>query len=148
MTDYDNDFYAWAVEQAALLRQRKFDQIDIANVAEEIESLAREEKRLARDRLIVLLTQLLRWQVQPAWRCTKWALRIREQRLRLRQDHLADNPTLHCMLPQIIASAWPIVVLRAVRKTGLNESAFPKQCPWTVDYVLDGPLQPEVPAER
>ncbi|MFZ2871945.1 MAG: DUF29 family protein [Zavarzinia sp.] len=40
---YDRDFYAWANEQAALLRAGKLDKADIANIAEEIESMGRSE---------------------------------------------------------------------------------------------------------
>ena len=31
---YDQDFYAWAVTTAALLRQRRFVEVDIARIAE------------------------------------------------------------------------------------------------------------------
>lgn len=34
---YDRDFYAWANEQAALLRAGKLDAADIEHIAEEIE---------------------------------------------------------------------------------------------------------------
>ena len=37
-TLYDRDFYAWANEQARLLRDGKLKQADIENIAEEIES--------------------------------------------------------------------------------------------------------------
>ena len=36
---YETDFYAWAMEQAALLRAGRFAAADTANIAEEIESL-------------------------------------------------------------------------------------------------------------
>jgi hypothetical protein len=42
---YEHDFYAWANEQAALLRSGNFSAADIANIAEEIESMGRSEKR-------------------------------------------------------------------------------------------------------
>ncbi len=42
---YERDFYAWANEQAALLRAGKLDSADIENIAEEIESMGRSEKR-------------------------------------------------------------------------------------------------------
>ena len=54
-SNYDRDFYAWANEQAALLRTGQLGQADIANIAEEIESLGRTEKRELVGRLTVLL---------------------------------------------------------------------------------------------
>ena len=62
---YDRDFYAWANEQAALLRAGKLMEADIQNIAEEIESMGRSEKRELVSRLTVLLLHLLKWQFQP-----------------------------------------------------------------------------------
>lgn len=50
MADYDTDVLLWSERQAALLRrmgagERVNDQVDWPNVAEEIESLGRSDKR-------------------------------------------------------------------------------------------------------
>jgi len=63
--DYEDDFYAWTVEQARLLRSGELSAIDAANVAEEIESMGRSDRRAIESRLAVLLTHLLKWQMQP-----------------------------------------------------------------------------------
>ena len=42
---YEGDLYGWAMQQAALLREGRMAEADIANIAEEIESLGRSEKR-------------------------------------------------------------------------------------------------------
>src|SRR5258708_24306963 len=45
---YDRDFYNWSLEQARLAREGRWDAVDRDNVAEEIESLGREQfNRLA-----------------------------------------------------------------------------------------------------
>ena len=44
-TGYDDDVHAWAMEQAALLRSGRLSEADVENIAEEIESLGRSEKR-------------------------------------------------------------------------------------------------------
>ncbi len=54
-TTYDTDFYAWANEQASLLRSGKLAEADIAHIAEEIESMGTPEKLELVNRLIVLL---------------------------------------------------------------------------------------------
>ena len=59
---YERDVYAWAREQAALLRAGQLSDADILNIAEEIESMGRSEKRELVSRLTVLLLQLLKWQ--------------------------------------------------------------------------------------
>ena len=42
---FEADFYAWANEQAALLRQGKLAQADVERIAEEMESIGKTEKR-------------------------------------------------------------------------------------------------------
>ena len=38
---HDNDFYAWSLEQAALLRAGRVGEADLAAIAEEIESMGK-----------------------------------------------------------------------------------------------------------
>ena len=90
---YSTDFYAWAQEQAALLRAGRLNEADIANIAEEIESMGRGEKRELVNRLTVLLLHLLKWRFQPGFRSASWSSSIREQRIRL-SSHMRDNPSL------------------------------------------------------
>ena len=54
--DYDTDFYAWTQAQAAALRDGKWDTLDRANLAEEIESLGRSERYAIESHLQNLLT--------------------------------------------------------------------------------------------
>jgi Domain of unknown function DUF29 len=61
--DYQEDFYAWTVEQGRLLRSGEFSSIDALNIAEEIEALGRSDRREILSRLTVLLTHLLKWQI-------------------------------------------------------------------------------------
>jgi hypothetical protein len=42
---YETDLYAWSLEQARLLKERRFDEIDVENVADEILDVAKTEYR-------------------------------------------------------------------------------------------------------
>ena len=77
---YDEDFFAWTEEQARLLRAGELAEIDALNLAEEVESVGRSDRREIRSRLIVLLTHLLKWHFQPDARSSGWLGTIREQR--------------------------------------------------------------------
>ena len=66
--NYQRDFYAWAKEQAALLRAGKVAEADLAHIAEEIDSMGRTEKRELVSRLTVLLLHLLKWRFQRTYR--------------------------------------------------------------------------------
>ena len=54
---YDEDFYRWTQHQAALLRAGKWQELDYANLAEEIEGLGQWDKRDLEQRLEALLIQ-------------------------------------------------------------------------------------------
>lgn len=141
-SQYDADFYAWANEQAALLRAGKLDQADIANIAEEIESMGRTEKREMINRLAVLMLHLIKWRFQPALQSHSWRYSIREQRQRL-SDHLDDNPSLRSNLDECMRKAYRLAALDAVRETGLPEEVFPTDCPWDFETVSDPAFWPE-----
>ena len=72
LATYDSDFYLWSAGQAALIREGKFDQLDIENVAEEIESLGRSDKRALGSQLRRLLMHLLKWEHQASRRSQSW----------------------------------------------------------------------------
>jgi hypothetical protein len=136
---YDADFYAWANEQAALLRAGKLSDADVANIAEEIESMGRSEKRALVSRLTVLLLHLLKCRFQPQRRGRSWEVSIANARDDL-TDHLADNPSLKVVLPESMAAAYRRARRTAALETDLPESTFPTECPWTFEQaMLDAP---------
>lgn len=52
---YDEDVIAWAEQQAHLLRTGQWSQLDIGNLAEEIDDVGKSEKRELQSRLCVLI---------------------------------------------------------------------------------------------
>ena len=139
---YDADFYGWANEQAALLRAGKLSEADIANIAEEIESMGRSEKRELVSRLAVLLTHLLKWRYQPAGRGSSWRASVIVQRGRL-ADHFDDNPSLKPRIPEALHRAYRDAVVVAGDETKLGEAAFPQICPWSFDEILNPDFWPQ-----
>jgi len=139
---YQTDFYGWAIEQAALLREGRLNSADIANIAEEIESMGRAEKRELVNRLAILLLHLLKWHFQPGFRSPSWNSSIREQRIRLR-DHLKDNPSLKAHVDEAASRAYELAVIGAARETGLPEAEFPTQSPYRFEQILDDGFWPE-----
>ncbi len=132
---YDRDFYAWANEQAGLLRAGNLTSADIANIAEEIETLGRSEKRELVSRLTVLLQHLLKWRFQPDRRGRSWELSIANTRDEL-ADHLGDNPSLKAALPEAMKAAYRRACRGAELETGLPGDTFPVECPWTFDQAM------------
>ena len=139
---YERDFYAWANEQASLLRAGRVSEADIENIAEEIESMGRSEKRELTNRLKVLLTHLLKWRYQPMLRCKSWSNTIAVQRDDV-ADHLADNPSLKDKVPAELSSAYRKAILTAASETGFDSTTFPRACPWTYEQIMDAAFWPE-----
>jgi hypothetical protein len=138
---YDADFYAWANQQAALLRAGQLSAADIEHIAEEIESMGKSEKRELVSRLVVLLQHLLKWQYQPERRGKSWRATIINQRRDV-ADHLADNPSLRATLSQSIAAAYERALTAAAAETDLEEATFPPACPWTFAQIMDADFWP------
>jgi Domain of unknown function DUF29 len=138
---YDTDFYAWTQEQAAALRDGKWDTLDRANLAEEIESLGRSERYAIESHLQNLLTHLLKWRYDPATEPRRgWRITIRNARLDIIKralGHLQHYPA------QYLATAYRYAREDAADETNLPLATFPAACPWTIEQVLAADFWPE-----
>jgi hypothetical protein len=138
---YEQDFYAWANEQAGLLRAGKVSEADIEHIAEEIETMGKGEKRELVGRLNILLLHLLKWQYQPSHRGHSWRNSIRIQRREV-AAHMKDNPSLKSLLPQAIEQAYGTAIIEAENETGLSEATFPAACQWSYEQMMDPEFWP------
>jgi hypothetical protein len=138
---YEDDIAAWAEQQARLLREGRFDQLDIAHLAEEIEDVGKSEQRELANRMALLLTHLLKWQMQPGRRGASWEITIRTQRRGI-ERRLNETPSLRPILedPEWWAGVWDDATGQAASETGLAD--FPETCPWSAAQVLDQDWRP------
>jgi hypothetical protein len=141
-TLYDTDFYAWTQQQAALLREGKLHDVDLANVAEEIESLGHNQRDAVRSHFRRLLQHLLKWRYQPLRRTPRWRRTMRTQRLEI-ADKVGTRGVLFHQRAQLMQEAYPGSRRLAVDDTGLPLATFPEACPWTLEQVLDEDFLPE-----
>jgi predicted DNA-binding ribbon-helix-helix protein len=141
-TLYEKDFVAWTQAQADLLRQAQFNQLDIANLVEEIEDMGKNRQRELSSRLQVLLSHLLKWQYQPERRSPSWEIPIQLQRAEI-MDLLTDNPSLRPQVADFVLRAYPKARLAARGETSLELKVFPTVCPYTFKEILDNNFFPE-----
>jgi hypothetical protein len=139
---YDEDFFAWTMEQARLLREGAFSEIDTLNLAEEIESMGKNNRRELGSRLVVLLMHLLKWRYQPNRRSPSWATTVRDQRDEI-EDLLADSPSLRPVVKDTLSAVYARARRKAISETGLRDSVFPAKCPFTAEQVLAEDFLPE-----
>lgn len=137
---YETDLYAWCLSQASLLRSNDWTRIDRENLAEEIEALARSERRELRHRLTQLVMHLLKYRFQSESRSAGWRGSIREQRSRL-EAVLEDNPSLRPTLPDVLQRVFPTARRAALEETGLLN--LPETCPFSLEDILRDDFYPD-----
>jgi hypothetical protein len=135
---YEEDFYVWSQRQAELLRTRRYDELDLEHLIEEVEDLGGALKRAVRSRVRTIIEHLLKLQHSPAvdprlgWRDT-----VRAQR----NDLLDDlTPTLRRDLEQELEELYARARQQAVgslRDHGEDAAAdaLPQSCPYTADQI-------------
>lgn len=133
---YDKDFHAWLFQTADLLRQGRLAEIDAAHVAGELEDIGKRERRALESHIRNVTLYLLKWRYQSDKRTPSWRKSIRNGRLEI-QTLLKDSPSLTSQPARMLASTYPAAWADAVDETGLSEEAFPTQCPFTVEQVLN-----------
>jgi hypothetical protein len=141
-TLYDQDFYAWTQRQIELLQVQQWNQVDIENLIEELDSLGKQQRQELRNRLGVLLGHLLKWRYQPEGRSRSWTGTIREQRRRIK-EHLADNPSLNSYLSEAIKRGYQDGLDLMEKETPLNPKYLPQSCPFSEVEIFDEPVEME-----
>jgi len=142
---YEQDFYRWIQEQAALLEARQFDTLDMANLVEEITSWGISQKHALGSHLKNLVMPLLKWHYQPNGRQTghSWRSSIYNARDDIAVI-LADSPSLRREVPELLTRRYPTARMLAHNETGLPLATFPQECPWSAEQILDEEFWPDV----
>src|SRR3984893_17197298 len=138
---YDQDFYSLSVEQADRLARSQPRDIDWENVAEEIESLGKSDRRKVASDLRTILEHLIKWRYQPQKRKTGWRSSIREHRDRIDRV-IADSPSLRRFPEEALAEAYRKPRSAALDDTRLPKERVPETCPFAIEKVLDPPYGP------
>ena len=139
---YDADYYAWTADQALRLRGPRPAGLDWENLAEEVESLGRSDKRAVGSALKVVLEHLLKWRFQPEKRSSSWSGSIDEHRDRISRI-LEDSPSLTMLPGQILDQEYRRARRKALRDSRLPPERLPTVCPFEVGEVLDSDFWPE-----
>ena len=131
---YEADETAWLEKMSRIVKRRQFEKLDCENLSEFLLSMAKRDRREVFNRLVTLLVHVLKWQYQPLMRSRSWELTIREQQDELRDEF--ESKTLKNHALENLSKAYSRALLRASGETGLEEDAFPPECPYTLDELL------------
>jgi hypothetical protein len=135
---YEPDETAWLEESSRLIRAGCLDTLDYENLASYLEDMATRDRREIYSRLRTLLAHLLQWQYQPEKRSRSWKTTIVTQRDELEN---AMTKTLEKHAREVLARAYGAAIRVAAAQTGLEESAFHAECPFTLEQTLTEPLK-------
>jgi Domain of unknown function DUF29 len=112
------------------------------NIAEELETTGRSEKRELMSRLSVLLADLLKWQCQPERRSESWRNTIESQREDV-LELLEENPSLHREANDRLNRAYLKARRAGAAQTGMSKDRFPQDSPFSFEQALDEAFWPE-----
>ncbi len=135
---YERDVHAWSKAQAELLRARRFADLDLEHVIEEIEDVGGSLYREVRSRARTIIRYLLKLEHS---RASEPKLRWHET-LRRERDDLADaltpslRPRIEANLARFYVTAR-IEAAAALRDHGeaAAADALPATCPYSLDQI-------------
>ena len=138
---YEQDLFAWTQQQVNLLTHQRWHELDVENLIDELEGMARRDRREMINRLIILIAHLLKWEFQPDHQSGSWRGSIQEERLQL-NGLLEDSPSLHQQFIESPEKAYPQAVKLASKETELPTTKFPNECPYELAQLLDEDFLP------
>ena len=145
-TRYESDFYGWTQEQAAKLRQllaerAKLD-LDVENIAEEIDSLGRGNYHQLVSRLEEIAIHLLKLHYSTHLDCENvWKSSVRGHRPRITKL-LRESPSLKSRLSEAMEEGYADA-LRHFSDDKLIELCMPEYLPTTSPFPVEHALEHE-----
>lgn len=132
---YSDDFSSWINQTAQLLRERRWDEIDVLNLIAEVEDLGKSERRGIASQLTRLLLHLLKWQYQPQRRSDSWLDSITDARTQI-ELAIEDSPSLKYYPTEQLEESYQRARRQAAKQTNMAISVFPDACPYSLELVL------------
>jgi hypothetical protein len=142
---YECDFALWLDEQARALKERRAAALDWDNLAEEIEGLARSDRRALRSYLenaLLHMLQLAYWDTERERNQRQWRLHLKTAR-RGMAVILEDCPSLARYLADVFDCGYQAA--RGDAETVIGRQ-LPENCEWTLDQVRNDAFYPSAPS--
>ena len=138
---YDKDFPAWAEETAHLLTERRFEEIDLEALIDEVQDLSRREKETVKSFLETIIEHLLKLAYAPAPILTNnlngWTSTVHRTRRKL-GEKLAESRLLSNYAAETFDDAYAGGLYDTMGSTAdFGPVEWPQVCPWSLEQVLD-----------
>jgi len=145
---YDTDYQCWLDETVAQLKAHRYNNLDLENLIEEIESLGRSDKRAILSYLMRLCEHLLKlkyWQSEREQCFRGWDLEIANFRLQI-QAILKDSPSLNNYLRENFLPTYGNARKLFLKASKLDPEQIPQHPEFTLEQALEEdwlPWQPQ-----
>ncbi|WP_257280254.1 DUF29 domain-containing protein [Endozoicomonas sp. ISHI1] len=157
---YKTDYTQWLGQQRELLANGQFDQLDIPNLLEAMDSEMGDTTNELRSHLRVLLLHLLKYDYQKrilkdSWVEDKvihtWMPSIYNSRMEIK-EHMKRNLSLEPKTDEILSEAYLTAKRNAIKELNkfirienkrLNKNSIPDECLWTFEKITDDDWLPE-----
>jgi Domain of unknown function DUF29 len=136
------DFSSWINQTAQLLRERRWHEVDVPHLIEEVEDLGKSERRGIASQLTHLLLHLLKWHYQPQRRSDCWLDSITDARTQI-ELAIEDSPSLRSYPAEQLKESYQRACRQAAKQTNMEISMFPDEYPYPLELVLAEDWLPE-----
>ncbi len=136
---YDQDYDLWLWATVEQLKAGRFDEVDLENLIEEIESMGNERRNAVRGFLRFILEHLLKvayWDSEREYNFNHWVGEIFNFRYQIKY-RLEDSPSLNNYLIEILDATYQEAVKKVKKVKKEFKYNVPEQCPFTLEQVLD-----------
>lgn len=137
------DFNRWIDHTAQLLRDRRWQEIEVDHLIEEVEDLGKSQRRAIASQLTRILLHLLKWRYQPERRSDSWLDSITDARTQL-ELAIEESPSLKEYPLEKLEDSYQRARRQAAQQTNLDISLFPESCPFAIANILDESWLPEI----
>ncbi len=139
-TRYEDDFAAWAEEQAAVLAGGRWNELDVEHLVEEVGDLSRSLDHALVSHLKVLLAHILEREFQPERQTHSCKLTEHDQADEI-EELLRESPSRRTRIDRMVATTYRRARRLAARDTEMPLETFPAQPPATVLASLRDALE-------
>ncbi len=146
---YETDFYAWTQDQSGKLRQLLIERsnldIDLENIAEEVDSMGRSNRAQLVNRLAQLDEHLMKLAFSLSWEPRRqWKKSVAGQRHSIARL-LAESPSLRRQLPDALGEAhkFALHTFDDEKLIELTMNELPGLCPFELEDMLDPDWWPD-----
>ncbi len=135
---YNDDYQLWLEETIEKLRSGDFTDVDWEHLLDELESMAKRNKRTVKSLLTRLWEHLLKlssWESEREYNANKWKAEITTFRQQLR-DELLDSLSLKSYLSEVFPDTYLDATKTMSRLMDQPITFFPDNPPASLEKVL------------